>query len=84
MVSWHDAQQRRDNAKRGVINAYGREHVGIGAGGWVYWSGYPGYFVFVAWRHDRLVGSTASWQLVREGTLALARVHQRRMVASLR
>jgi hypothetical protein len=67
-----------------VIQAYGREDAEIGKESWVYWSGYPGYYVLVAWRHDRTLGLISSWDVGREGTLKLARIQQRRMAAALR
>jgi hypothetical protein len=84
MLAWVDAEQRRHNARRGVIQAYGREGAEVGEESWVYWSGYPGYYVLVAWRHDRVLGLISSWEVGREGTLKLARIQQRRMATALR
>ena len=84
MLSWQDAEQRRHNAKRGVIQAYGRESVCIGTRGWVYWGGYPAYYVLVSWSSGSLHGYVVSWEIGRKATLALARLQQRRMAAALR
>ena len=84
MLAWHDAEQRRDNAKRGVIKSYGRESAGIGPSSWVYWSGYPGYYVLVVWTTDRTLGYVTSWELGKRATLSLARTQQRRMAAAIR
>ena len=84
MLARDDAEIRRINRKVGVINAYGREKAGLGSASWVYWSGYPGYYVFVVWCQGRLQGWINSWDVGREGTLKLARIQQRRMAAALR
>jgi hypothetical protein len=81
MLAFHDAEQRRHNERRGIIHAYGRERARIGSESWVYWSGYPGYFVLVVWRHGRLLGAVVTWDIGRQRTLALARLQQRRMAA---
>lgn len=78
-----DAEQRRHNVRRGVIHAYGRERAEIGEESWVYWSGHPGYYVLVAWRHDRVLGLISSWGVGRVGSLKLARIQQRRMATAL-
>lgn len=83
MPSWHDARQRKDNAKRGVIRSYGRERAGIGSRSWVYWSGAPAY-VLVVWTSGRVLGYLVSWELGKQGTLTLARTQQRRIAAALR
>jgi hypothetical protein len=84
LLSALDASMRKTNAKRPPLLAYGRERAGIGGEGWVHWSGSPGYFVFVMWRHGRVLGVVDSWGVGRERTLALARVQQRRLAAALR
>jgi hypothetical protein len=81
---WVDVAQRQINAARGVINAYGRDTAGLGEESWVYWSGYPGYYVLVVWRHGRSLGVLSTWELGREGTMRLARAQQRRIAAALR
>ena len=77
-----DALERKYNARRG-LQAYGRERANIGGESWVYWSGYPGYYVFVAWRHGRFLGTIHSWGVGKERTLALARTQQRRIAAAV-
>ena len=84
MLSWHDARQRKDNAKRGVIRSYGRESAGIGRRSWVYWSGAPHDYVLVVWTSGRVLGYLVSWELGKQGTLTLARTQQRRIAAALR
>jgi hypothetical protein len=84
LLSYHDAQQRRYNKRRGVLQAYGRERAGVGSESWVYWSGYPGYYVLVVWRYGRILGAVQSWDLGREPTLRLARLVQKRIAAALR
>ena len=81
---WIDAEQRRRNAKRGVLLRDGRATTPIGDQSWVYWSGYPGYYTMVTWRQARFLGIVASWGSGREPTLALARVQQRRIAAAVR
>jgi hypothetical protein len=84
MLARHDAEQRRHNAKRGLIKSYGRESARIGPSSWVYWSGYPGYYVLVVWSTGRALGYVTSWELGKRATLSLARTQQRRMAASIR
>ena len=78
---WIDAEQRSANAKRSALLRHGREETTIGEQGWVYWSGYPGYYAIVAWRQARYLGIVTSWGIGKERTLALARVQQRRIAA---
>ncbi len=84
-LAWLETRMRRANAQVG--DAYARERVRLGDGGWVY-SGRPrgitSLFVTVGWRHGRAVALLATDGLPRRQALALARTQQRRIAAALR
>lgn len=62
-----------------------RERVDIGAEGWAHWAGGSGLDLsVVVWRHGRVFAGVMGLGLTKDQSLALARVHQRRIVAAFR
>jgi len=85
-LSWIDAGQKKSNRtrERKGQEPYIRLRVGIGERGWAYIEGPPAYYVLVAWRHGRVVGSVQTWGIGVQRTLALARTQQRRIATTVR
>jgi hypothetical protein len=70
--------------RKGGIKGLVRSRVRLGAEGWVYRGRSPFAFTVVAWRYKRVFAGVAGMGISRDGTLALARVQQRRIAAALR
>jgi hypothetical protein len=79
LLAWVDREFRRAGMK-----GLKRERAGVGNEGWVYWGGPSSGLAAVVWRYSRVWAGVGGMGLGKARTLALARLQQKRIAATLR